>query len=258
MTQHLRITVLGNSVPLLIAPHRDSRAEGTYVQWIERLLSDGGRTVEMENHARWNEQVTASTKQFDTRVRRRPPDVLVVHYGTVEMFPAVIPGWLHRHIHTWTRRQTPIALAYGRLLVNRLWPLLRGGQRQLLRGTQRLGFKMRPQRFAREMHHLIELAVYETRPLVLAIGIGPATGAAAHWVPGIEWRRTRFNAIVREVADRHAHEGVRFVDVEALQSEMDPDKAQPDGLHMSAESHRRLGALLVREIDDWLSADAAG
>jgi hypothetical protein len=230
-----------------VEPPRRDRADRTYGEHLEALLHQRGVDCRVTNLARWNQLIPKALCQFELAVRAASPDVLVLHYGAVEAFPAVFPLKVHDYLHTWH-----VHPGFGRtrlrnVLRRRLWKRLRTwqslGARLLGPRTHHVG----PERFRAELTQLLEHSRRDQANLTLVMGIPRPSAKLCALVPGIESRFERFNAVMQEACERAGDSAV-FVDLTELP---DGPELVPDGLHLSAEAHLQVGQRLAGIVEQW-------
>lgn len=249
----LKVTVLGNSQAVWVAPRRSSRGDATYGEHLESLLAHQGIECRVTNLGRWNECLPKALCQFDRVVRAGAPDVVVLQYGAGEAFPAAFPLRVHDYLHTWH-----VHSGFGRtrardLLRRILWKRLRTWQRLVASVGGQATHHVGPRRFEAELKKLLADIVREQQALVLVVGIPRPTPELEVLVPGLRRRFERFNEIMRRTC--HGAPGtVRFIDCFALED--DPDLV-PDGLHLSAAAHAIVAGWLEEAILEWMPASGA-
>jgi hypothetical protein len=239
----LNVLVLGNSVPHMVVPARTSRQDGTFAEWLERLVPG----TRVDNQSRWYELLDHGSWRFQRELRASMPDVVVVSYGAVECQPAVVPTWLSRHLMTWDQGLGPAARLYRRRLVPRVWPALRAWQRWAAGVAGTRTWRTPPRRFAASLHQLVQTARHD-RAVVLVLDLAPFGPRMEHHLPGVAARRAVYQGVLAEVVASFADPDVRLVRVSSVAEELGVDAAVPDGLHLSPVAHRRVGELLAAEL----------
>lgn len=246
-----KILVLGNSVATVVVPPRASREDGAYPEVLERRLRQAGYDVHVRNSSRPFEQVSHGVRRFMEHERPRFPDVLVIQFGSVEYRQAVVPLALLKHLHTWDKGVRWPARAYRRLIVPRLWRLVRAYQRRV---SELLGvrtWRTSPARFRRELCRLIEFA-REDRMLVLVADGNPPGPRVLKFMPGLDRRWPIYQQVVADVVESFEDEEVRLVRISKVVDELGLADALPDGLHYSPSAHRRVADILAADIVPWL------
>ena len=82
------ISILGNSVPLLIHPFRKNAEEKTYTE----ILYDNG--LHIVNGAKQSAMVTDVYTYLEDECIRHFPDFVILHFGIVEATFRARPRWL--------------------------------------------------------------------------------------------------------------------------------------------------------------------
>jgi lysophospholipase L1-like esterase len=249
-----RVSVLGNSLPILmVPPRRDRSTEATYPEHLERRLRAGGLDVTVRNDSRLFGLLTDGYRHYQLDVVPWAPDVLVVHFGIIELQPNVVPTFLNRHFTTQHTGGKGLVGLYRRRVMGRLWPPLRRYQRRAATvvGPDR-SFRLPPAHFEAELRRLIQQARSQ-QVLVLVCDINPPGARLEHFLPGIRERWRRYQAILEQVVADAADDDVRLVRVSKV-VEGHEDEALPDGLHFTATGHADVARLLSDEVEPWLRA----
>lgn len=239
----MNVLVLGSSVARMVVPTRPTRDDGTYGEWLERLAPG----VRVANESRWYELLDEGSRRFRFELRASMPDVVVVDYGVLECQPAVVPTWLSRHCMTWDQGLGPAARRYRRRLVPLVWPALRSWQRWAAARAGTRTWRMPPQRFAAELHQLIETARHD-RAVVLVLDLPPFGARMDHHLPGLQPRRAIYQRVFADVVASFDDPEVRLVPVSTIADELGVEATVPDGLHLSPAAHRRVAELLAAEL----------
>jgi lysophospholipase L1-like esterase len=243
----MRVVVLGNSVPILTVPARPTRADGTYGEVLERRLRDQGIDAEVDNHSRLFELLHEGGPRFRRELAATLPDVLVLHYGVLELQPNVVPYQLVRHLTREDRGGRGLPGAWRRRGVPVVWPRVRAYQRWASARAGTRTWRLPPKRFAAELDHLVSVA-RGARALVLVVDVHRPNERLEHFMPGIERRWALYQDVLREVVDRRDDPGVRLVEASKIVDELDPADRSPDGLHLTPTAHRLVAARLADEI----------
>jgi hypothetical protein len=241
----LRVAIQGNSVPLLVTPQRATREQGTYGEVLERLLRADGMDATVANHSRLFELVHEGGPRFRREVLPTFPDVLVLHYGILELQPNVVPFQLVRHLTTDERGGRGPRGVWMRRGVPTVWPRVRSYQRWASAKAGMRTWRLQPKRFAAELGHLIDIG-RQIKALVLVVDVHRPGERLEHFMPGMEQRWSRFQEVLREVVDDKDDHDVRLVEASKLVEEI--DDVSYDGLHLSAAAHELLARRLAEEI----------
>jgi hypothetical protein len=242
----IRVAVLGNSVPLLVVPSRQRREDGTYAERLPRLLAEAGLTAAVSCHARLFELIHEGARRYGHDIAPLQPDVLVLHYGVLELQPNVLPTTLNRSLTRSGPGGRGLRRLWQRGLAPRLWPAARAWQRW---ASARVGvrtWRLRPDRFVAELDHLVRVA-RATQALVLVLDVHDTGPRLEHFMPGTARRRAVLQGAVRAYVDDRADPGVRLVAVSELVRPLG-DAASVDGLHLGPEGHALVAEALAKEI----------
>lgn len=247
----LSMVVLGNSVAVLMVPPRSERAEGTYGEVAADHLTAAGVPTRVALEGRWFDFAVRARRQYDERVARHRPDVVVLHFGTNEAQPWLVPIPLLRHLLATDRATTPAAEWYRRVPAARVWGWVRAYRRRVSPLVGQRTWQTTPRRFATAMDGLVRRIRDEFDALVLVVDLTPPGGTLAHFLPGQPGRHERFRAELAGVVSRADDPAVRLVPTSDLVADLGVDQALRDGIHLSPEAHRRLAERIVAEVRDW-------
>jgi hypothetical protein len=246
----LRVHVAGHSASFMVEPTHGPRDLGNYGQQLVPLLGDRGIPTVTTHTGTWFGMVNKLVPRWETDVRDRFPDVLVLHFGGVECQSNVVPTWFIRHTGTWHRTSRLGAAWYRRRVVPRVWKAARRLQRWTSAHDRDRTHRLSPRRFETDMRRVIDLARKECGSLVLLIDLDPAGARFEHWLPGQNRRAARYQEIIHRIADSY-DDDVRVVPFGA--QIVDVENQLPDGMHRSVEAHSLGAALLAEEITRWLN-----
>lgn len=246
-----RVAILGNSVPLLVVPERRQRAEGSYGEVLEDLLAASGLDATVTNRSRLFELVHEGARRYGKHIAPLQPEVVIFHYGILELQPNVLPTTINRHLS----RQIPGGRGFRRLwyghAVPRLWPLARDWQRWAAQRAGARTWRLHPSRFVAELNQLVRVA-RSTKALVLVVDVHEPGPRLEHFMPGITERWQVFQEQLRRYVATTADADVRLVEVSSVVSSLG-EGGTADGLHLTAEAHRLLAEALTKEIVEFSS-----
>jgi lysophospholipase L1-like esterase len=248
-----RALVMGNSLARMVVPERTSRDEGAFGEWVERYLRADGLDVVVENWSRWYERIDEGAQRWRSSLRQLTPDVVVVVYGSAECQPNVVPTWLSRHFMTWDQRVGGVGAWYRRVVAPPIWRTVRTFQRLASARDASFTWRYPPKRYKTELLELVGM-IRQEQALVLLVDIPPFGPRIEHHMPGAAARREVFQRLVRDTVAELGDPDVRIVPATPIVEELGGDAALPDGLHLTAEGHRRMGQRLVAEMGPWLRA----
>ena len=245
----LRVHVVGHSASFMVEPQHGPRDLGSYGEQLVPLMGDQGIPTVTTHTGTWFGMVNQVLSRWETDIRDRFPDVLVLHYGMAECQSNVVPSWLIRHTGTWYRTSRLGTKAYRRWVAGPLWRAARRLQRWTSGLDRDLTHRLSPRRFEADIRRVTDLVRKECGSLVLLIDLDPVGSRVEHWLPGTSQRAARYNTILAGIADSYddgvhlVPAGAQLVDVAAL---------LPDGLHRTVEGHTLTARLLAEEITRWL------
>jgi lysophospholipase L1-like esterase len=241
----LRVVVLGSSVGYFLRPHRTTLEQRTYAEHLQVLLRRQEIPVEVRNASSWTLLVPEAVQRLEELVLRAAPDVVVVNLGIVDCEPRTIPLRLLRWLFSKSPSGAGISHWTRRVFAPPLYRAYTAGSPRLLK-LMPMPPRVLPKRFERETRMLAEIIRQERGALVLLVGIPRPGDRLEEVLPGTRANASRFNAILRDVADEP---GVRFVGLE--HSALTTEELVPDGIHFSPEGHLEVADLLAVEIADW-------
>jgi hypothetical protein len=247
----LKVHVVGSSVSMFVEPAHGPRDAGTYGEQLAYILTADGIPTVTTQVGIWFGIVKQLLPRYERDVRGRFPDVLVINFGMGESQSNVLPHWAVRHLTTWHLTSRRGATFYRRRVIPRLWKLFRSYQRWAGTIDKDYTHRQRPASFQADMRRIIDMARKEIGCLVLCIDLDPVGGRVEHWLPGSARRAAHYQRLLEEVVDGY-DDGVRLIRASATVD--DVDTMLPDGLHRTAEGHRRTAVLLADEIKDWLKS----
>jgi lysophospholipase L1-like esterase len=255
----VRIVVGGSSASLLVTPPRTRHEEGNYGELLPRLLAEHGIVAETRHTGQWFGMIRDLRRRYESAVRNHFPDVFILNFGIAEAEPNFLPTWLARHLTSWDLSSAPIPVFYRRRIAPMMWRVLRSYQRYASRLTKNHSWRLSPNRFAREMQRVIELAREETGCLVLVLDIDPPGDRVCFWMPGMWQRWERYQGVLARLVESLDDPDVRLVPNSlTILDELGFETALPDGFHRSAVGHARTAELLTDEIVEWLGRPVEG
>lgn len=235
------VSVLGNSVPILIQPFRHSVSERTYSEH----LRDRGFTV--RNAAKQSAMITDVYRYLEDECIREFPDFVIVHFGIVEATYRARPRWL----------QNVFAMnAWNNSIINKGYngPVTRGikfiskklYRKSIERTLYTLNLKRRwvsPARFQFALRDIIKRIFSDTpAKRVIIIGMPKVADWVEREAPGTNESITEYNAIMRHSSEEYAN--ISFLDIEQLQVQT-PATISPDGIHFTAAGHAQLADMIA-------------
>jgi lysophospholipase L1-like esterase len=253
----LSVVTLGNSVPSLMLPPRRDRAAGTYSEVLADVLSGEGVPTVPVVHSEWFGFLTKAWKAYPEKVRVHSPDVLILHFGTNELQPWLVPVWMVRHFMTQGQATTRAARAYRKLVSPRLWRWLRNYRRWVAPLAGMRTWQTTPRRFRNTLDRLLWQSRADGRPLVLVLDIEAPGEILHHFLPGIDKRHALYQQLLEDVVTRVGDPEVRLIRISEVAAGVESGAA-PDGMHYTPAGHRAIGERLADEVLDWLRERGRG
>jgi lysophospholipase L1-like esterase len=195
--------------------------------------------------------ITEGYRRFQLDVMPWAPDVLVIHFGIIELQPNVVPTAVNRHFTTQHRGGKGLKGLYRRRVMADVWPPLRKFQRWASGavGPHR-SFRLAPAHFEAELTRMISVARSQ-QMLVLVCDINPPGPRLQHFMPGVDERHARYQAIVERVVAAADDDEVQLVPVSKI-VRGGGDAAMPDGLHFTPSGHLEVARMLATFVGPWL------
>lgn len=243
----VRICVVSNSVGLRIRPPRLRPEDLTYAE----ILMRKGHHVRVR--ARAGSMVNEAFANWDDDVIAFFPDLVVLHYGVVEICPRRELRWLsHNSVANYFNNAVlgrayvfPTASAklkaklswFGNAVIRNCAKLV-GAQWQWLPS----------QRFQEVVEASLRLTLKETATRVLVVGLSPCSDRVRKLLPGAHQAIAEANARLRELCAGFPSR-VGFLDVTPLIPAEAVTELVPDGVHFSAIGHRLVAEAMERWLD---------
>jgi lysophospholipase L1-like esterase len=248
----LSIVVIGNSLAVEVVPPRSRRTDGVYAEQLARRLRARGIAVDFKVEARRFGFITDAWNQYESVIRNRFPDVVIVHYGSNEYHPHVFPIPVLRHLFKRHETITPAQRWYRREVVSRILAVVRRYRRATSHVLALHTWHVRPTRFRSILAKIIEMCRAESRSLVLVMDVDRPSALLENLLPGVGARREVYQGVLEDLVPAFDDEDIRLCRVSELVAEQNRVKPSADGAHYSAELHDRVAALLESEILSWL------
>lgn len=251
MTHRPVISIIGNSVPLLIQPFRRSAEDMTYA---EHLRDRGFAVV---NAAKQSAMVTDLYTYLEDECIRHFPDFVIIHFGIVEATYRARPRWLQNAFSMNAWNNSVIRRGYNGPITRGLKYVAKKLYRKSLeRIIFGLGLQRRwvgPERFRFVLRDVVK-RVFADTPTKRVVIIGMPR--VAEWVereaPKTNRSIDEFNQVMRDCATEYPN--ISFFDAVDFQQRT-PTAISPDGIHFTAAGHRlladRLGEMLNGERTDY-------
>lgn len=182
------------------------------------------------------------------------PDVAIFLIGHYETIHLLAPSWLERHANSRTWPQSAVQVWYRRLLLRPFWRTFRRTQGHIDSRMPAVLTRRRLRRVAANLAEILNQLQRSMDPLVIVMEIPMPGPVGRRAFPGITQRVTDMNQLLADVvASRNSPDVRLYRTTHALDTMTggDPDTAVPDGFHLSAEFHVRVGRELADEIDIW-------
>lgn len=242
----MKITVVGNSVGLLVRPPRTSREEAVYAQLlVQKFRESEARDIEVYNHCKWSGDLLTCLAEFEHQILQYDPDVVLVHFGINECAPRVLPRALWTLLNAKFSYRMP-GHRYLLRVLNAGLSRIRPHAIRLLRSRS----WMSPHQFEQALSQLVVLTVKETRAQLILLNIGPPTDRVERALPGCTENVAIFNKIISRIARESLHH-CSVLDIHQLVLTHGAEDLQPDGIHLSATGH----ALVADQLFSFISQE---
>ena len=237
----MKVCVLGNSVSLRMRPPRDADArppQRTYVEWLE---ASGHRVRAV---AASGVLITEAFATLDDDVVSWFPDWAVLNYGVVEVcYRQTIRAINNRPIRNYYLNRVfarPFASQTAAVRTADLfWRFVNAATRRV---AGMLGLRwqwLSTDRYLEALEAMIGTILRETSARVIILGISPCSVRVERLLEGSEAAIADTNARMQALAGRLGGR-VHYLSPERYSDGCTVDDIAPDGIHFSAEGHRRV------------------
>jgi hypothetical protein len=237
----LRVSVLGNSIVLLVSgPRGDERPYRTYPAVLRdrRVL---GRSVEVSTHARIWGLVREALGSWADPLGNERPDVVVLHFGIGEAFPALTPRRLNYYLLGTKRGGGRVAGRYW-WLARRILLRIHAFEKRFDGFLPRWWGRSPWWRFESDLLQLCRQIDAQLGAKLVLVDAVPPTSTLPFATPNMAWRVEQGNRAIQRVADEV---GATVLPLGDAIAEFNPTDAMPDGVHLSVEAHRAVGERLA-------------
>lgn len=229
MDRLFKIVVIGNSVALRVRPPKQSEENLNYGSLLERdVFEEQMVLVENMGRSRWlMRDVLNNMEDY----LQKFPDVFIINMGVVDASSREIPlwyanlikrenkgivSWMFSGIHANLIKR--FSAGFVSLRGNKSWTSLR--------------------QFNTEYGALIDHLQKETAARIIAIPINPGNTRIENALPGSLKKYVQYNLIIEEITRK---KGVEYLDLSSLN-----DADYPDGIHFSAQGHKKVANLITK------------
>ena len=234
----MKVLIVGNSVGFKIRPPRAQPDDGTYAE----LLARAGHDV--VNVSMAGALLSEQFGLLDDDVLTEFPDAVILHHGIIEVYfrrtirvcnnAGIANQYRNRVLrHGYTSAAPRLAIRVINGLTRRI--------------ATAFGWRWQwqsPEVFLGAVEATAGLVLKETSACLVIVGITPPSARAEADLPGLGHEIARVNERLRNCATALGARA-RFLDVAALIAGESHAEIVPDGIHFSADGHRRVaGALL--------------
>lgn len=255
LAPRVRVVVRGNSTGVNVGPVRESRAQGTYPEMLERFLRRDGVDALILNHCSTWERINDVFPDWFEPLSQLCPDVVVLNYGGAEcqahIFPTRFMAWVQKR--RVAQPLGPIKGRISRLVDRRLRRFVARTIRLLSPRIKMRTWRLRPARFAAELERLIRAIRGKTMGLVLVMTVSPASPGVERLWWNLNARCARYSEIIRGVVTRADDPSVRLIDLDPIHARLGPKVAMYDGLHWTAKGHEAIAEQMCAEIERWMA-----
>lgn len=230
----VKIVVIGNSVGIRVRPPLESPHNLNYSQILEQLISDHSPALigEVENISLQRFMVGDVLESIENYITRLP-HVFILNLGVVDASNREIPLWYANIVKN---NKSLLGRFFSgihmRIIVpnRRLFVKLRGGKSWV-----------KLQSFTDSYERLIQTLLKETNACIISLGINQGGRRIEESLPGSTKKYTLYNEQIASVTRKF---GQRYMEVNDFLTQED----FPDGIHYSAEGHKKLAGRLFEEI----------
>lgn len=237
MTERPIVSILGNSVPILIQPFRTNEHEKTYAEHLK------GAGFEVKNASKQSAIISDVYSYLEDECIRHFPDFVILNFGIVECTYRARPRWLQNYFSMNAWNNSVIDAPYnGPILRGIKFILKKVYARTIERACYTIGLKKRwvtPSNF-RFIVRDITKRIFQDTPArkVIYIGMTPIAKWVEKKAPGSQASVSEYNAILQSVASEYSN--IIYLDPNLLGENI----ASPDGIHFNARGHQLLAEKL--------------
>lgn len=243
MTRPRTISILGNSVPILIQPFRQNSQEMTYPEH----LRDNGMIV--INAAKQSTIASDLYLYLEDECIRYFPDYVIWNFGIVDCTYRARPRWLQNYFSMNAWNNSIIHRGYNGPMIRGIKFFTKKLWRQLVeRPAFVLGLKNRwlsPKDFRFVLRDITKRIFSDTpAKKLLLIGIPPVADWVEKQAPGTQESIKQYNQIMVNLTNEYVN--CVFIDPHTLSSSL--PLLSPDGIHFTAEGHRLLAQIILTHL----------
>lgn len=232
------ISILGNSVPLLIQPFRTNASEMTYA---EHLRNHGFIVV---NAAKQSVILSDVYHYFEDECIRHFPDYVIINFGIVDCTYRARPRWLQNIFSMNAWNNSIIRKGYN-------GPITRGikfiGKKTYRRTIERFAYTLKiknrwlaPRDFKFILRDIIKRLFQDTpAKKIVLLGMTPVADWVEREVPGTQESIREYNGILKDVGGEYGN--LTYIDPATLGS----DIVSPDGIHFTARGHEKIATTII-------------
>lgn len=232
--RRLSVVIIGNSVGIRVRPPLPVPENLSYSQLLEGLISNlsddlVGHVENMSYHAQLIRDVEESAETYITKL----PHFYILNLGVVDASSREIPFWYYSILEN-SRSLTGkfLSMFHARVISKnrRFFVKLRGCKSWV-----------KPDAFSRSLDRVMEILLKETNARIITMGINPGSQRIENSLPGSLRKYISYSERIKLITEKH---GQIFIDMGTFLTPED----HPDGIHFSAEGHRKVAKRLFEEI----------
>jgi hypothetical protein len=226
---------------------------------LERRLRANGIDAFVTNLCSNYERINEIFPEWFDELAQTSPDVVILNYGGAEdqphIFPTRLLKWIQNRLAT--PPLGPVSGPFSRLFDRRLRRFTTVTMRRVSPLLGMKTWRLRPNRYERELERVIRVIRGKTGSLVLVMTPSPAAPRLERVLARLNERSQVFAGITRRVTESFNDPSVRLIDVGEITQQLgDLENTLVDGFHFSPEGHEVIAGEMYRAIVEWMDSDA--
>lgn len=243
--QNKKIGILGNSVSLLVLPHRKAIDDKTYAEHLE----DQGYSI--INASKQSVMLYDVYRYLEDELIRYFPDYIVINMGIVEATLRARPRFLQNFFSENAWRNNIINISFLTMLQRGFRRVSKVFYRFVERILYALHIKWRwmsPRKFKFAIYDVLKiLSTYTPAKKIIVLGMLPVSSELDRVSPGTKDSVVQYNNFMREESSRF--ERAIFVGMDDIFSSDEIKNATEDSIHLSALGHKRVSEHISNMIE---------
>jgi len=232
----IKITIIGNSVPLRVRPNQSYPDNKTYANYLEEYLMQKypNKEIDVINRSIGSTTIYNALNKLDEFINTSP-NFFIINHGVVEASTRDIPMWFHRFINT--KKE------------NLLLFILRGFYQHFIAKYRSFFVRIRGKKswmslnkFEKYFIKALEILEKDTNAKIIVVPINPANERIEKELPGSFKSYLKFNQVMSQLTKDYSQSIINIDD-------LDLNIHCPDGIHYSKQGHELIALKLLNKIN---------